>query len=405
MTQDLDLKPQRHIPALDGVRGVAILMVLGVHFLYTGAFPSAPPAYLHVFHLLQFGWMGVDLFFVLSGFLITGILLDTRASSNFFRSFYLRRALRIFPLYYLVVVAVLLTIPWQRHFPWLLPGIPEPSTRLSFILYLNNWVVPLSSLTGGSLSLFWSLAVEEQFYLLWPSVVFRLSRPTLTRLCLAICLVLPFLRLALESWNHFFVFENTLTRMDSLVWGALAALLVRSPAHWLRLRPTLPWIAAACAALVLIIDFPLHDFYTRTYYTQSIGFSLIALGFAASMLVAYHSDSTHGPLARVLRFPLLTSFGRYSYGIYVFHGFVLEILMHRVAQAAWFGRSLPGAILLYLAFNALCYTTAAISFNLYEKQFLRLKTHFAPRFRNPATRPSSTLDRSAEGRPGKPRHR
>ena len=386
-SQDLDLKPQRHIPALDGIRGIAILMVLSVHFLYTSAFPVAPPAWLHVFHTLQFGWMGVDLFFVLSGFLITGILLDTRASSNYFRSFYVRRALRIFPLYYLVVSADIFLAPWQQHIPWLALGVPDRTLRLAFFTYTNNWIQPFAINSGRSLSAFWSLAVEEQFYLIWPGLLYLLHRRHFAGLCLAICLVLPFLRFALEPWNHFFVFMNTSTRMDSLVWGALAALLVRSPELWKRIRPLLPLVALLCAATFLVIAFPLHELYSRARYTQSLGFTVVALGFSAVLLLAYHSDSIDGGFARALRHPILTRFGRYSYGIYLLHGFVIEALVFVAAPRAWFGHSVIGAILLFLVFHALCFVLAWLSYNAYERRFLGLKNRFAPTARDSRTRP------------------
>src|SRR5579875_572361 len=112
MSADRSTAPQRHISALDGVRGLAILATVGYHILYMALIPPASARYLSVFHVFQFGWMGVDLFFVLSGFLITGILLDTRESRNYFRSFYARRTLRIFPLYCGVLLVLLAASPW-----------------------------------------------------------------------------------------------------------------------------------------------------------------------------------------------------------------------------------------------------------------------------------------------------
>ena len=389
--KNLDARPQRHIASLDGLRGVAILMVISIHFLYTNAIPAAPPAWLSVFHVLQFGWMGVDLFFVLSGFLITGILLDTRASGNYFRSFYSRRSLRIFPLYYLVVGVYLLSLPLQARIPALAANLPDRRIGLSYLVYLNNWYVPILHRSGGTIGYFWSLAVEEQFYLIWPFLVFRLPQRAFVRLCVALCLFLPLLRLLFDphpSWPASdFVFMNTTTRMDSLVWGALAAMLVRFPVRFARLRPLLPWTAAACALAMLVICFPLHELYSRKFYTQSIGYSILAVGFAAILLMAYHSDSVDGRLAKLLRWPLLTQFGRYSYAIYVFHYFVLLGLIEPFSGRAWFSHSLARALGLLVMYNALCLAVGFVSYHVYEKHFLKLKRYFEPDRRDPATLP------------------
>ena len=181
---------------------------------------------------------------------------------------------------------------------------------------------------------------------------------------------------------------NTTTRMDSLVWGALAALLVRSPDPFARLRRRLPWIAAACAGAMLVIAFPLHELYSRKFYTQSIGYSLLAIGFAAVLLLAYHSDSVDGPFAKFLGWPLLTQFGRYSYAIYVFHYFVLLGLVQPFSTRPWFSHSLPRALGLFVLFNVLCLAVGFLSYHLYEKHFLKLKRYFEPDHRDPATLPT-----------------
>ncbi len=367
-------------------------MVIGIHFLYMNAIPTAPPAWLSLFHVLQFGWTGVDLFFVLSGFLITGILLDTRGSGNYFRSFYTRRSLRIFPLYYLIVGVYLLSLPLQAKIPVLAANVPDPRIGLSYLVYLNNWFVPLLHRSAGALGSFWSLAVEEQFYLLWPFLVFRFSRRIFLRLCVSICVLLPLLRLLLEPYPSLpasdFVFMNTTTRMDSLVWGALAALLVRSPVHFLRLRPWLPWIASASVALMLVIAFPLHELYSRRFYTQSIGYTILAIGYSALLLMAYHSDSVEGRFAKFLGWPLLTQFGRYSYAIYLFHSFLILGLVQRFSGRPWFSHSLLRALGLCVLFYAACLAIGFLSYNLYEKHFLKLKRFFEPDRRDPATLPN-----------------
>src|SRR5215469_7550470 len=168
-----------HVPALDGIRGLAVLFVIAFHsrapFLNTSEIPFS------LFQFLGLGWSGVDLFFVLSGFLITGILLDTRRAPGYFRVFYARRALRIFPLYfaYLLLILVVLQgifVVFVRTNPW------QHVNPLLYLTYSMNWVSGLDDQWLGHL---WSLAVEEQFYLIWPAAVWFCSRRSLPWVCIA----------------------------------------------------------------------------------------------------------------------------------------------------------------------------------------------------------------------------
>ncbi len=384
------LKPQRHIPALDGIRGIAILGTVAIHILYLRAIPAAPPRYLSLFHVAQFGWMGVDLFLVLSGFLITGILLDTRQSANFFRAFYARRTLRIFPLYYGVLLLLLLLSPLLRHTWWAFL-LPAQQALPLFFLYLQNWVSPIHhGFYLGVLGPLWTLAIEEQFYLVWPLLVYLLPRRAFALTSVAICVLVPLWRcyLLIHGASTVFVMMNTLTRVDTLAWGALAAVLVRSPEVFARLRGLLPWVASACAAAILIIDFPLHELYARSRYTESIGFTVIAVGSMSVLLLAYISDAKRGQFAKWLDRGWLRSLGRYSYGMYVLQAFVLLPAEHFLPRFSWFGKSpltgFPVWIVLFLA----CWAVAACSFHLYERRFLHFKKYFVPDHRDPSTRPA-----------------
>ena len=149
----------------------------------------------------------------------------------------------------------------------------------------------------------------------------------------------------------------------------------------------LPWSAGACITIMLVIDFPLHELYNPNFYTQSLGYSVQAIGYAAILLLAYHSDSSNGVMAKDLRRPLLTQCGRYSYGMYVFHMFVLLGLTYLFGGRPWFGHSLSRALAIYILFNAVCFAIAFLSYNLYEKHFLRLKQRMEPARRDPATAP------------------
>src|SRR5207248_1231599 len=152
---------QQKIPQLDGIRGVAILVVI-LH--NSGRFPR----------LFANGWMGVDLFFVLSGFLITGILLDTKESESYFKNFYARRCLRIWPLYYSLLLFMFVLVPLLR--PSEAHIIFEKSSPWwAYPLFLQNFLIPISTNAAGPLAITWSLAIEEQFYLVWAVVVLYCS--------------------------------------------------------------------------------------------------------------------------------------------------------------------------------------------------------------------------------------
>src|SRR5260370_16732322 len=172
-----------HLPGLDGIRGLAILLVMAVHFI-GDATPRNFAERLAV-KLASYGVLGVDLFFVLSGFLITGLLLDAKNDPHYFRNFYARRILRIFPLYYLVLALLFLVLP---RLIALTPALELARERQVWLwTYTANFYIAAKSSWAALtyVSHFWSLAIEEHFYLLWPLAVFLLSRETLARICLA----------------------------------------------------------------------------------------------------------------------------------------------------------------------------------------------------------------------------
>ena len=223
------------VEALDGLRGFAILAVVAFHamFLDVGLLGGARPAPTDVYPTLALlGWCGVDVFFVLSGFLITGILLRSKGAPGYFRNFYARRALRIFPLYYLVVGLLLF-------------GLGRPATsgaeKASYLLYYQN--VRYALVGEGSFDaarlVTWSLAIEEQFYLVWPTVVWLCSRRALVGVCIAVVVGAIALRLWLLAGGLHTTHFLTPCRLDTLAVGALLALLPPPPR----------WLGVACAWL------------------------------------------------------------------------------------------------------------------------------------------------------------
>src|SRR5438046_2132847 len=204
-------KIRQKIPQLDGIRGVAILVVI-IH--NSGKFPR----------LFANGWMGVDLFFVLSGFLITGILLDTKHSDGYFKNFYIRRCLRIWPLYYSVIFFVFVIVPFLRpsqgHIVF-----EKSSPWWSFPFFVQNFFVPHLTDAAASLAVTWSLAIEEQFYLVWPWVVRYCSASQLRRIAVSVICLSPVLRL-FWSFRNVDIYTKSFCSLDGLLAQALLALLV-----------------------------------------------------------------------------------------------------------------------------------------------------------------------------------
>ncbi len=360
----------RHVTALDGVRGIAVLLVILFH--------ASEYAQGHglldklVIAPLRIGWSGVDLFFVLSGFLITGILLDTRQSPNYFRSFYARRALRIFPLYYLVLTAVLLA----AHFwPKLDKSLPIAHDRIFYFLYLNNWWPLLRDTWHGNIiGHFWSLAVEEQFYLFWSLCVFIVRPKHIMRVALGGIAGAFLIRCCLYAHSGLTrdLVENTFARMDSLLVGAFLAGLVRRPDLLGRIKPYLYKLGVASAVGVIFLLCAVENAGVR----QIFAFSLLAFAYGAAVLFAYSKSGETSRAQRLLCSTQLTTLGKYSYGMYVYHVPILFAVGLILGRFVYFRERL-GLVLLFMGLSfTLTFMTAKLSFDLYESQFLRLKKYF-----------------------------
>jgi peptidoglycan/LPS O-acetylase OafA/YrhL len=365
-----------YIPALDGVRGIAICAVLFVHSfpIVTAALPQETARMIS--RIGDVGAFGVDLFFVLSGFLITGILIDTRSSPRYFRNFYARRFLRLFPLYYLYLAFVALLLPWLHAI--FRTSIPDYNGNWWwYLLYFCNWKTG-NAVGDPSLGHFWSLAVEEQFYLVWPAIVLLLSRRYLVLCCGAVTLLSLGLRLA---WAHDNVYWNviyrlTVTRLDTLALGALAALAVRSQ----RWRPLCEkysgaMILAGMGTFAMIVAL-VGSASWEEKPIQTIGAFAAAVGFTGLVLGAALYRS--GPLYRFLMSPVLTAYGKYSYGIYVYH---VVVLLHCDWIASWIVRHSPwthlmAPITIVVMANIAVFFIARSSYLLFEKPILSYKARF-----------------------------
>lgn len=371
---------QGKIPALDGVRGIAVTLVLLSHFLLR-EFWSDEQCYV----LAQAGWLGVDMFFVLSGFLITGILLDTRLNKNYWSSFYKRRVLRILPLYYFVVTVTWLTVIFIEKTPERLHGYDSFAW---FFTFTPNIAISLKTMALGqnawhshsnvfNLNHLWSLAVEEQFYLVWPLIVRLVPIRWLAALCIGlICISTP-----LRFWVDGLVgvkfstasYVLPFTRMDGLAAGSFLAIFFR-----LDLDSFIPydkWIARAllCWTGWEIGGIFLHGTEHRLY-------TLSALFFASLLYLSLNKDR-NALIRRICECGFLRDLGKYSFGLYVFHQ-MFEFVWKNSFGNRLLHSSLPPAlgqtIYIILAFAG-TYVLARLSWVLIEKPFLRLKDVWARR--------------------------
>jgi peptidoglycan/LPS O-acetylase OafA/YrhL len=361
----------RRYPELDGIRGVAILAVLVFH-ARTVAEPFGTSASLYR-AAAEAGWVGVDLFFVLSGFLITGILLDTCERQRYFRNFYMRRVLRIFPLYYAALVVLAVAARLTQFAP---AQGTSPAAEASFWLYLQNWLAFFKLEPTPILGHFWSLAVEEQFYLLWPALVFVAVRRRFEgALCVAAVVVAVVVRIALVKAGERAAYDFTFARLDALALGAGVAVLYRRLGSLDRLRTSALVTAAVCVAAVAFVAWKREGFYGRDRVVLSYGLLPLATLFAASLVIAMTGDAD-GPLRRALRSRWLGFVGAISYGMYVFHWPVITVL-----KTTWTDRSdAVGNHLAFLAVVAAATTLVAwLSFRFFESPILRMKERFSSR--------------------------
>jgi peptidoglycan/LPS O-acetylase OafA/YrhL len=339
-----------YIPELQGLRGIAVLAVVIYH-----CHPRLQGTWIGYASL--WGWAGVNLFFVLSGFLITSILLESREKPHYFRNFYGRRVLRIWPVYLLVLVVVYLNAPWFVG-PTIVEAV-KAAPWLAYIFFAQNlFHLALPPAIGPT----WSLAIEEQYYFLWAPTVRFLKRPWMLVLTLAAAIVAsPALRLANFRWM---TPTNTLIHLDGIAWGSLLALAL----HTLHLtRRT--WLLIGLAGLVV----GLLASGTVAGGTAFLD-SALAVGFAGAMLAAIASTGASNPLNVALRRGPLAFYGRISYGLYMIHIMVFIYF-------GWFDRRMDrygtAGNLAVVGFRLAASTAAATALWYgFESQILKLKRYF-----------------------------
>jgi peptidoglycan/LPS O-acetylase OafA/YrhL len=372
----------RTIPALEGLRGVAILAVLAHQLCIDGY--SAPPVVVRAMMPFQAGWAGVQLFFVLSGFLITGILLDTRSAQNYWSSFYARRALRIFPLYYLLLLATFVIAP--RLFSLSAATLAEYRHQGWYWTYLVN----VSPLAGGgsvtSLGHCWSLSVEEQFYLFWPFAVRFLEERALVRLCLGVAVAAFLLRCGLQvvTGGPGLAYVLTPARADALTLGGLAAVAVRRDDWVAWIAPRLGRALAVALALLASSAIVGGGFARENVVTQTVGYTALAVVSALVILKAtLDTVGVSRRLVVLLSSSILRRYGRYSYAIYLVH-LPIHLFITRTVFAPRLAELGPGGFLglqaAYFVVSALgLLLLGAVCYRVLEQPILRLKRFFVAR--------------------------
>jgi peptidoglycan/LPS O-acetylase OafA/YrhL len=365
-------------PALDGLRGIAIILVLFHHFTILRP-ASTFDQWLANVPLI--GWCGVDLFFVLSGFLITGILIDARGSGRYFTSFYARRTLRIFPLYYLVVFLSLIVIPQFPRAYELLVGGPADWEDWAYWLYLTNFVVAdRNAFAHGILDVAWSLAIEEQFYLLWAPIVWLWPARWLGALCAAIVVLSPVARSVAVAQGALPIDVYVLTgyRADALAAGAFLAWALRH--NWLpRFAGPAPWLGAAGVLGIVGVTVLDGEPWWWGPWMQRLGYSLLALTGAAMLVTAIGRPQTE-LWPRLLSAGWLRAFGKYSYCLYLIHLPVMRtvraFVMEPTEFPVLFGSPWPGQLLFYALATAPAFALAWLSWHVFEAPILKLKARF-----------------------------
>src|SRR4051794_6075265 len=372
----------RRFAALDGLRGLAVLAVIVFHAFHVSG-PGAPGVMDRMANrAAQSGWIGVDLFFVLSGFLITRNLDAMRGVPGRARTFYARRFLRIFPLYYAFLAAVFLVAPHLARDP--APFRASLGPPAWSWLYLTNVAVALHgwSAVAGVLTHFWALAIEEQVYLVWAWLGFPLPRERVMQLCLAVAALSLACRVALVMARQpTAAYVLTLARMDGLSLGAWVALAAQDGAVRLRAR-SLRAVAAAALA-VAVIAFARRGLVMSDGVVVTAGITSLAVLFAGT--VGWAVTGADGRAGSLLVHPALRSVGKYSYAMYVFHLPLLE-LYARHDPAAWavLGLRFPFQLALAGAAVLVSYGAAWISWHAWERYFLAAAPPSASLARGPA---------------------
>ena len=366
------------LPPLEGLRGAVIIMVILYHsadgLVSNGGLQGAAK------WLFAFGWTGVDLFFVLSGFLITGILLDTRNAENYFSAFYMRRILRIFPVYYVSLAVIF----------WLEPrllDIPAVKHKLWYVVYAQNWMGFAVSPNEHSVAHFWSLGVEEQFYLFWPLVIFKFKPRQILQITVWGIVVSMASRIVLLEMHvsHANIFRITIARMDALLYGAAVLCLTRDKAWIGVLRRSSKFLWLAPMVVLPALRLMARPYSLNHTMIQRFGYTATALAYAALLVSLVLTIGERSALQSIFTSALLRTFGKYSYAAYIWHILVRDALAR--LELKYFSHPLYPGIHIPIWMLATLMVSMC-SYVLVERPFLSLKRFFKPHYANAAVIPA-----------------
>jgi len=371
----------KHIPILDGIRAYAVLLVCLAHFFLvdeSGLYETNRYLGIFLFKVTRIGIFGVYLFFILSGFLITGILLDSRTSPKYFTPFYARRFLRIFPLYYFVLSFSFFVLPhfmqldaaarnvihsqvWLWTYISNFPGLPGHG---------GGWD---ASLTFPSFAHFWSLCVEEHFYVFWPLLIYFAGDKWLPRIMWGI--------VAVSTFSVFFVYcfgnwapiltWSTIKCAGVLSLGGLIAFYRRSPDKFkLLVRRSKRYVIPAGVLFVLV------NFMPRQYAVRSVSTFFAATAFFAFLLVV--SLGGNKATDTLFKHKSLYFIGRISYGIYIYHGMLAPVFKEYIYfnLRDYVQNGILASVIYVIICTGISILVAWISWRLLESPFLRLKSRF-----------------------------
>ena len=392
MNSSPKIKTGVRVPELDGLRGLAILIVLFHHYVFIAVRPEDGWLATLVRLVAPLSWSGVDLFFVLSGYLIGGILLDQRDTEYYFRTFYIRRICRIFPFYFL----------WLALF-FILPGVLSPRwhqigalfategiPKWSYVCFVQNFHMAGTGMLGASwLAPTWSLAIEEQFYLLAPLTIWLIPVRKLPLVLLALTLCVPAFRVYLYLW-HPGIFEYVLLpcRADTLLMGILCACWVRNETsrRWLEKHPDRLYLALlvllAGAGYLTAVAHAQRSFDGLTSFEMvSFGYSWIALLYACLLLIVV--TRKQGVFVHLTRFTPLRYLGIISYSVYLMHMAINSLVHDLILGQEPHLINLSSGMVTFLA---LLFTLllATFSWHYFEKPILRWGHSFS--YTTPKTR-------------------
>ena len=370
-----------HIPALDGVRGAAVLLITWYHYATIAVLAlnfTGKEWFYPAFKILTLGYLGVNLFFVLSGFLITLILLKNITAINYLSVFYGRRILRIFPIYYGILFVYFIVAP-------LIQGNIASSTVVHHQLHLWTYTTNLAypNITFGDLNHLWSLAVEEHFYLLWPILIkFFYKKDMLIPFCISLIIIsmLSKIIMTLLSFDSGFIYEFSLNSFDSLALGSLIAIfngLNKLPAILSKKNINKTFFTFACLAILDSVSFFKFS-HQIAYHFQCF---IMLLFF--SILIQYVYIFNKGIVFKIFASKILRWFGLYSYGIYIFHLpvqricslFYIKFDILNLLNNYRLSKIEKAFVWSFFSF-IITLIISYLSYNYYEKKLLHFKKYF-----------------------------